>query len=107
MIPPGHKWFPTRIFELAYSSLTLALNVIATSMIVARLLTYRCQLTKAMGRGQGAHYMSYAALVIESAILVTVFNVLLVITMSNELEIQAAVFQGYTQIQVRRALIEG
>jgi hypothetical protein len=103
MIPSEAKWRPAgRILELSYSSLTLALNVLATSMIVARLLAYRYQLTKAMGRGQGAHYMSYAALVVESAVLVTVFNILLVITMSNKLEIQALVFQGYIQIQVCR-----
>ncbi|KAH6909093.1 hypothetical protein BKA70DRAFT_224920 [Coprinopsis sp. MPI-PUGE-AT-0042] len=105
MIPSGMKFLPPRTFELAYSSLTLSLNVLATSMIVARLLTYRYRLTKAMGKDQGAHYMSYVALVIESAVLVTVFNILLVITMRNKLEIQTVVFQGYIQIQAIAPLL--
>lgn len=61
-------------FGLVYWSLSIAVNVMVTTLIVYRLLSARHELAKAMGRnGQsGKLYINVSAILVESAALYTI-----------------------------------
>lgn len=89
-----------RMHELIYSSLTLSLNLVATSMIVLRLLVYRNRIITAMGRSQGIHYASYVSIFVESAVLVVMVNLFLLVTMHMQSDLQTVAFHFNLQVQV-------
>ncbi|KAG2123756.1 hypothetical protein DEU56DRAFT_829078 [Suillus clintonianus] len=62
-------------YTIPYPSLSLALNIIVTIVIVLRLLTYRYHISKVLGSSYGTQYTSIAAMLIESAALYSVFSV--------------------------------
>ena len=67
-------------FYTVYISLSLALNVILTSMIVIRLVLYSRNVRSAMGSstGIGGLYKSIATMLVESSALFTVSSVLVI-----------------------------
>ncbi|KAG9313712.1 hypothetical protein JVU11DRAFT_6062 [Chiua virens] len=58
---------------------SLALNITATGFITARLLFYRRYVVKHLGRGHGQHYVSIAAVIVESAAIYTSFLVVVIV----------------------------
>ena len=67
-------------FYTVYISLSLALNVLLTSMIVVRLILYSRNVRAAMGSqtGIGGLYKSIATMLVESSALFTVSSVLVI-----------------------------
>ncbi|OBZ67518.1 hypothetical protein A0H81_12740 [Grifola frondosa] len=66
-------------FTLPYLSLSLALNISVTILIVLRLLYHRHQITQLLGPGHGAHYIGIATMLIESAALYSGFALLFLV----------------------------
>lgn len=69
-------------FTLTYFCASLALNIIVTACIVARLLTWRARLEPALGARNLSHYSRAAAILIESASLYSIFVIPLVATIA-------------------------
>jgi hypothetical protein len=63
-------------FATPYWSFSIALNILLTILIVARMLWARKTILKAMGKEHGKGYAMVAAMMIESAGLYTIFGVL-------------------------------
>lgn len=70
---------PPAMYALAYGVSSLMLNLTATGLIAGRLLVYRYHLVSQLGRGHGQHYVSIAAVVVESAALYTGFLVVVIV----------------------------
>ncbi|EAU85596.2 hypothetical protein CC1G_06309 [Coprinopsis cinerea okayama7 len=94
-----------RLYEILYSSLTLSLNILVTLMIVARLLVYRWRLTSILGKSQGSHYTSYVAILIESAVLIVLSNIFLIVVMQRNSPLEATAFQASIQVQAIAPLL--
>lgn len=92
-------------FTLTFWCFSLALNVLATLLIVSRLFVYRFRLTKVLGSSHGAQYTSVIAMVVESELLYTAFLILYIVPfiLSNPLE--NVFVQGPALVQVRRSII--
>jgi hypothetical protein len=73
-------WEATGVnFTIPYYSMSLALNILVTLMIVTRLLIYRRRIVKAMGSTHGSQYTSLTAMIIESAAIYSLFSLLFLI----------------------------
>ncbi|KAG2052037.1 hypothetical protein BDR06DRAFT_915872 [Suillus hirtellus] len=92
-------------YTVPYLSLSLALNIIITIAIVLRLLTYRHQISKALGPRFGAQYTSIAAMIVESAALYSTFSLALLILFLLNNPISAAFIELLPQIQVVAMLL--
>jgi hypothetical protein len=60
-------------YGISYYTISLSLNVVITLLIVARLLWYRRALLDAMPAAHARHYLSLAAVLVESAALYSFF----------------------------------
>jgi len=69
----------TMDWTLEFICLTLALNVLGTFFIAARLILYRYRLVGLLGTGHGSHYIQIVAILIESASLYSAFIILLLV----------------------------
>lgn len=92
-------------YTVPYLSLSLALNIIITIIIVLRLLTYRHRISKVLGSGYGAQYTSVAAMIIESAALYSTFSVALLTLFAIGNPISAAFIEALTQVQIIAMLL--
>lgn len=90
-----------RTYEMAYSCLTLALNIVVTAMISLRLLFYRYRMRRITGEVEGSKYAGVVAMLVESAALVVVFNAFFVATVRSDSLVHYIAFAGNTQAQVR------
>lgn len=91
-----------RVYEMVYSCLTLALNIVVTGMISIRLLFYRYRLRRIVGEVEGSKYAGVVAMLVESAAMVVVFNAFFVATIRSNSLIHYIAFAGSAQIQVCR-----
>lgn len=95
-------WASGRInFTLPYATISLALNIIITIMIVVRLLLYRRRITKILGPGHGTQYTTIASMLVESAALYAVFALLFLIPFAMGSPITNISLQALSEIQVR------
>lgn len=92
-------------YIVPYISLSLALNIIITIVIVLRLLTYRHRISKVLGSGYGTQYTSIAAMIVESAALYSAFSLALLILFLLNNPISAAFIELLPQIQVIAMLL--
>ncbi|KAF8553472.1 hypothetical protein OG21DRAFT_1414235 [Imleria badia] len=70
---------PPTTYALAYGVSSLVLNITATGFIAGRLFVYRHHVVSQLGRGYGQHYVTIAAVMIESAALYTGFLVVVIV----------------------------
>ncbi|KAI0718246.1 hypothetical protein C8T65DRAFT_716986 [Cerioporus squamosus] len=78
----------------AYYTISLALNVLLTSMITLRLLLYRREVLKPLPEAHTQHYLSLATIIIESAVIHTAFAVAFVTSCGLNAPINQA-FEGF------------
>ena len=69
-----------RAFGVAYFSLSLGVNIILTTLIVARLLAFRYVNAAFLPPDHAERYLSLAALIVESAALYSLFAVAFLIS---------------------------
>lgn len=99
---PNRPSASTRVFEVIYSCLTLALNIVVTCLISFRLLFFRQKVKTALGETQNTQYIGIVAMLVESAALVVIFNAFFVATMSTQSLFRYIAFAGNVQSQVSR-----
>lgn len=87
-------------FGLPYFVISLSLNIILTILIIARLLTYRRRINAVMGSEHGRDYTSLAALIVESAVLYSVFALAFLITYAINNPINQVFIGLVTPVQV-------
>ncbi|KAH7918948.1 hypothetical protein BV22DRAFT_887473 [Leucogyrophana mollusca] len=92
-------------YTVPYFGLSLAINVVVTSLIVARLLVTRHRLAKILGLSHGSHYTSIAALVIESASLYTAFSLLFLVPFAVNNPVANVFIQVMGEIQIIAPLL--
>ncbi|TFK20729.1 hypothetical protein FA15DRAFT_673256 [Coprinopsis marcescibilis] len=93
----------TRNYEVLYSCLTLSLNVTITVMIVVRLLVYRRRIAVLIddnGERDVLGYTSYVAILTESASLIVVSNIFLIVSMKTQSYFQSIAFTANSQLQI-------
>ena len=87
-------------WTLPYLSTAVALNVVVTAMIATRLLLYRRRVVSVLGGKHGRHYISVAAMVIESAALYSAFALLFIIPFAINNSIANTFLQALSEVQV-------
>ncbi|KAF7297455.1 hypothetical protein MIND_00979200 [Mycena indigotica] len=96
-------------WTVPYYSMSLALNVLVTLLIVARLLLCRAQVNRAMGATHGSQYTSLAAMIVESAAIYSTFALLFlvpfVINTPTSIAVSQLFLQGLSPIQVVSTLL--
>lgn len=92
-------------YTVPYLSLSLALNIIITIVIVLRLLIYRHRISKVLGSGYGTQYTSIAAMVIESAAIYSAFSVAFLILFLLNNPISETFIEALTQVQIIAMLL--
>jgi hypothetical protein len=92
-------------YTVPYLSLSLALNIIITLVIVLRLLTYRHRISKVLGSNYGTQYTSIAAMIVESAALYSAFSVVFLTLFLLNNPISATFLQSFTQVQIIAMLL--
>ena len=80
--------------------MTIALNVIATILIVSRLLVYRWRVTRVMGPGHTSEYANMTAILIESAIMYSSFAILFIVPFGLGSPLGNVFLQTVSQVQV-------
>jgi hypothetical protein len=87
-------------WTIPYFSLSLALNILVTIAIVARLLLYRHRITRALGPAHGSQYAGIATMIIESAAIYSSFSLLFLIPFALNNPISAIFLQALGNVQV-------
>ena len=93
--------FGTVNLTLGFWCFSLALNVIATVLIVGRLVYHRYQLKRVLGSQHAGHYTSFIATVVESELLYTCYLILYIVPFILNNTLVNAFIQGPSVIQVR------
>ncbi|KAJ3557197.1 hypothetical protein NM688_g1601 [Phlebia brevispora] len=95
--------------NLAFWSVSLAINVVATLVIVGRLYVYRRRLSGALGAGHIAQYTSVIAMVVESemlnSMLYTVFMILYIVPFARNDALATVFVQSLSFVQAIAALM--
>ncbi|KAL0058280.1 hypothetical protein AAF712_015051 [Marasmius tenuissimus] len=75
--PNSSFWSTTAIdFALAYYSLTVSLTIVATTLMILRLLTFRRRFKNVLGEAHAKKYTSIVTLLVESSALCAVWSVI-------------------------------
>jgi len=85
--------------SLAYFCATLALNVIVTIFIVARLLFYRWRFARILGKQHVSHYANVAAILVESASLYSAFSIFFIVPFAINNPLSSISLQAMGQVQ--------
>ncbi|KAI9461082.1 hypothetical protein HD554DRAFT_2028457 [Boletus coccyginus] len=92
-------------FTLPYLSLSLALNIILTIVIVLRLLTFRYRIVSVLGPKYGTQYTSIAAMIIESAALYSAVSVTFLVLFGVGNAVSQVFIQTLNQFQTIATLL--
>jgi hypothetical protein len=104
---PGANFFRGKAvsFGVPYVSLTIALNIIVTSLIVIRLLSLRKRVRALLGPKHADMYTSIAAIVIESATPFTLLGIAYLITYQRHSNVSLAFVQVWGDFCVSATLL--
>jgi len=92
-------------YTLAYFSTTLALNVIVTIFIVARLLACRWRFGSVLGAQHVSHYSNLAAILVESASLYSLFLISFLVSLALNYPLAQVLLQAVGQVQSISSLL--
>lgn len=81
--------------------MSIALNVIATILIVLRLLVYRWRVARVMGPDHTSEFADMTALLIESAVMYSSFAILFIVPFGIGNSLGNVFLQTVSQVQVR------
>jgi hypothetical protein len=87
-------------FTIPYFSMSLALNILVTILIVIRLLLFRRRVNKLLGKSHGAQYASLAAMIVESAAMYSSFALLFLIPFALNSTVSQLFIQSLSPVQV-------
>ncbi|KAF7361654.1 hypothetical protein MVEN_00508800 [Mycena venus] len=94
-------------FTTPYFSMSLALNILVTILIVLRLMLYRRRIIQALplGPGHGTQYVSLAAMVFESAAIYSVFSLLFLVPFIIGHPLSQLFIQALSPVQIMSSLL--
>ena len=92
---------------LGFWCYSLALNVIATALIVGRLAYFRYQFQRVLGSQHASQYTGIMAMIIESELLYTMYLVLYIVPFVLNNPLVNVFVQGPSAVQVRVWLFTG
>ncbi|PSR72607.1 hypothetical protein PHLCEN_2v11531 [Hermanssonia centrifuga] len=92
-------------FTLGFWCFSLALNIIATFLIVGRLLFYRRRLAHIVGKGHGEQFTGLIAMVVESELMYTAFLILFIVPFILNHPLENVFIQGIALVQATAALM--
>ncbi|KAJ6500148.1 hypothetical protein C8R47DRAFT_284047 [Mycena vitilis] len=94
-------------FTTPYFTMSLALNIFVTLLIVARLMLYRKQINQALPSGteHGAQYVSLAAMVFESAAIYSLFSLLFLVPFIMKQPLSQLFIQALSPVQIMSTLL--
>ncbi|KAJ6631197.1 hypothetical protein B0H10DRAFT_1773766 [Mycena sp. CBHHK59/15] len=87
-------------YTLPYMSISLALNILVTIAIVARLFLYRRRISNAFGIEHGSQYTSIAAMLVESAAIYSAFSILFLVPFGMNSALSQLFLQALSEIQI-------
>jgi len=90
-----------QVAGFCYWSLSAAMNVCASCVICARFWIHRRAVMRAVGPGQGAFYLGYMAMTLESALLYTVFVIIALVVFLLNSPLENVFFPVLGTVQVR------
>lgn len=67
-------------YGTSYYAISLSVNIILTCLITFRLVKYRREIVRSLPKDYASHYLSLAAIIVESAALYSLFAILFLIT---------------------------
>ena len=85
---------------LAFFAFSLAVNILATTLIVGRIAFYRYQLSIVLGSSHVSQYTGIIAMIVESEILYTAFLVLFIVPFTLNSPVMNIPAQAMAPIQV-------
>ncbi|KAK7005719.1 hypothetical protein R3P38DRAFT_2647329 [Favolaschia claudopus] len=107
--PDSSPWAVDRGFNFTTLnfSLSLALNILTTLLIVVRLLLFRRRINQALpsGTSHGSEYVSLAAIVFESAAIYSVFSLLFLVPFSLGHPLSQLFIQALSPVQIMSSLL--
>lgn len=99
--PTASLWTHTTVqFSLPYFSISIALNILLTLLLVGRLFYMSERAKRAIGREHAATYSSIASMLIESAVPYAVTGLIFIITYARNSNVQNLVLPVLSQIMV-------
>lgn len=102
--PDASLWTTVTIqFSLPYFSISIALNVLLTLLLVSRLFYMSVKARRTIGGEHGRTYISIAAMLLESAAPYAIVGLIFIITYARNSNVQNLVLPVLSQIMVRRA----
>lgn len=101
--PDASLWTTVTIqFSLPYFSISIALNVLLTLLLVSRLFYMSVKARRTIGGEHGRTYISIAAMLLESAAPYAIVGLIFIITYARNSNVQNLVLPVLSQIMVRR-----
>ncbi|KAF9810353.1 hypothetical protein IEO21_06973 [Rhodonia placenta] len=92
-------------FTIIYFATTLALNVMVTVFIAARLLYYQRRARTVFGGMHMSHYSNLASILVESAALYSIFSILFVMTLALHHPLSDFIAQCMAPVQTVASLL--
>ncbi|KAJ7091128.1 hypothetical protein C8R44DRAFT_750620 [Mycena epipterygia] len=94
-------------YTTPYFAMSLALNILVTLLIVVRLMLHRNRInqTRAMGTNHGAQYTSFAAMIIESAAIYSIFSLLFLVPFTMGHPLSQLFLQALSPVQIMSTLL--
>lgn len=100
--PGASLWSQTAVaFAVPYWSLSIALNILVTLIIVYRLLSLTKQVKMALSPSHARTYTSISAMIIESAALYSITGMIFIICYARNSNVQNIVLPILGQVMVR------
>ncbi|KAJ7346890.1 hypothetical protein DFH08DRAFT_937271 [Mycena albidolilacea] len=106
--PSSSPWDTAGInFTTPYFAMSLALNILVTILIVVRLMLYRRRINQALpsNTNHGAHYVSLAAMIYESAAIYSVFSLLFLVPFTIGHPLSQLFIQALSPVQIMSSLL--
>ena len=99
--PTASLWTSTTVqFTVPYFSISIALNILLTLLLVGRLLYMAYNATQTIGRDHSTAYISIATMFVESAAPYAITGLVFIITYARNSNVQNLVLPVLAQIMV-------
>lgn len=103
-LPGSNLWTHTAYnFAIPYWSISVAVNIVLTAVIVVRIVLVRKELVAVLGAEYARQYTSLIAIVIESALLYSVSSIMFLIAFAFNSNVQNLVLPFQTAMLVSAA----
>lgn len=101
-LPGANLWTQiTFTFAVPYWSLSIAINILLTLLIIIRLVTIRNRLRAALGNQHTKTYTSLIAIMVESASIYSTISLIYIVAYAKSWKVQNLVLPALAQVMVR------